>query len=43
MALCILNSLRNFIPHEIVICDDKDPPCFKKKIRVLIQEKLLYL
>ena len=35
----ILNILSNFIPHEIEVCDDKDPPWFKKKIRALIQEK----
>ena len=29
----ILNILRNFIPHEFVTCDDKDPTCFNKKIR----------
>ena len=31
MALCIFNSLRNFMLHEIVICGDKDPPCFKEE------------
>ena len=35
----ILNILSNFIPHEYVVCDDKDPPWFNKKIRALIQEK----
>ena len=35
----ILNILSNFIPHEFVVCDDKDPPWFDKKIRALIQEK----
>ena len=34
-----LNVLSNFIPHEFVVCDDKDPPWFNKKIRALIQEK----
>ena len=34
----ILNILSNFILHEIVVCDDKDPPWFNKKIRALIQE-----
>ena len=24
----ILNILNNFIPHEFVVCDDKDPPWF---------------
>ena len=35
----ILNILSNFIPHELVVCDDKHPPWFNKKIRPLIQEK----
>ena len=35
----ILNIFSNFIPHEFVVCDDKDPPWFNKKIRALIQEK----
>ena len=33
----ILNILSNFIPHEFVVCDDKDPPWFNKEIRALIQ------
>ena len=37
----ILNILSNFIPHEFVVCDDKDPPWFNKKIGALIQEKNL--
>ena len=24
----ILNILSNFIPHEIIVCNDKDPPWF---------------
>ena len=35
----IPNILSNFIPHEFVVCDDKHPPWFNKKIRALIQEK----
>ena len=35
----ILNILSNFIPHEILTCDDKDPPWFNKKIKRIIQEK----
>ena len=35
----ILNILSNLIPHEFVVCNDKDPPRFSKKIRALIQEK----
>ena len=25
----ILNILRHFIPHETILCDDRDPPWFK--------------
>ena len=35
----ILNILSNLIPHEFLVYDDKEPPCFNKKIRALIQEK----
>ena len=36
----ILNILSNFIPHEVIVCDDKDPPWFNGKIKSLINEKL---
>ena len=36
----VLNVLSNFIPHEVVVCDDKDPPWFNGKIKLLINEKL---
>ena len=29
----ILNILRNFIPHETVLCDDRDSPLFDNKIK----------
>ena len=35
-----LNILRNFISHELIVCDDKDPPCFNTKIESLIHEKI---
>ena len=35
----ILNILSNFIPHEMLTCDDKDPPWFNKKTKGIIQEK----
>ena len=35
----ILNKLSNFIPHETVTVDDKEPPWFTKKMRNLIQGK----
>ena len=33
------NILCNFIPHEIVTCDDRDPTWINSKIKSLIQEK----
>ena len=24
----VINILSNFIPHELIVCDDKDPPWF---------------
>ena len=27
-----LNIPRNFIPHELIVCDDKDPPKFTTKV-----------
>ena len=35
----ILNILSNFILHEIIACNNKDPPRFNNRIKVLIQEK----
>ena len=35
----ILNILNNYIPHEIIICDDKDPPLFNSRIKSLIESK----
>ena len=39
----ILNILRNFIPHETVLCDDRDSPLFYNKIKSLIHEKNITL
>ena len=36
----VLNILSNFILHEVIVCDDKDPPWFSGKIKLLINEKL---
>ena len=36
----VLNILSNSIPHEVIVCDDKDPPWFNGKIKSLINEKL---
>ena len=35
----VFNIISNFIPHETILCNDKDPPWFNKKIRTLIKEK----
>ena len=35
----VLNILSNFIPHETIVCDDKDLPWFNYKIKALIQAK----
>ena len=37
----MLNILSNFIPHEIIVCNDKDPPWLNNRIKPLIQEKKL--
>ena len=36
----ILNILNNYIPHETIVCNDRDPPWFNDKIRLLIKEKM---
>ena len=35
----ILNVLSNYIPHETLTCDDKDPPWFNFRIKSLLQDK----
>ena len=35
----VLNILRNKILHEIIVCDNKDPPWFNNRIKILSQEK----
>ena len=35
----VLNVLSNFIPHEVIVCDDKNQPWFNGKINSLINEK----
>ena len=42
MTFCkkaIQNILSNFIPHQTITIDDKDPPWFNSKIKSLLQEK----
>ena len=35
----ILNIVSNFIPHETVICDDRDLPWINTRIKSLINDK----
>ena len=35
----IKNIHSNFIPHEAIVCDDRDPPWINSKIKNLIAEK----
>ena len=35
----IKNILHNFIPHEVITCDDRDPPWINSSIKRLIQDK----
>ena len=35
----ILNILNKFILHETIVCNDRDPPGFNDKIRLLMKEK----
>ena len=36
----VLNILSNLIPHELIVCDNKDPPWFNTKIKLLIRKKI---
>ena len=36
----VLKVLSNFIPHEVIVCGDKNPPWFNGKIKSLINEKI---
>ena len=36
----VLNILKNFIPHEVIVCDNKDPPWFNGKNKLFFNEKL---
>ena len=35
----VLNVLSNFIPHEIILCNDQGPPWFNSQIKSLLQTK----
>ena len=38
----VLNIIRNFIPHEVVTCDDRDPPWMTRLIKKAIKDKNLF-
>ena len=35
----IKTILSKYIPHEIIICDDRDPPCINNRVNKLINDK----
>ena len=35
----IKSIIRNYTSHEMIVCDDKDPPWFNNNIKQLLQEK----
>ena len=35
----VLSALSNFIPHATILCDDKDHPWFKSRIKYFLQAK----
>ena len=37
----LLNIIQNFIPHETITCDNRDPPWINKEIKKLMLEKNL--
>ena len=37
----LLNTIQNIIPHETIVCDDRDPPWINKEIKKLMIEKNL--
>ena len=39
----IKNIMSNYIPHETIICDDRDPPWINKDIKQLILDKISYI
>ena len=36
----ISKVLNDYILHETMVCDDKDPQCFNSQIKFLIENKL---
>ena len=41
LSTTIKNILSNYIPHETITCDDRDPPWINKNIKQLILERNL--
>ena len=39
----ILNRVSNFIPHETIIFEDRDPPWINTRIKNLINEKKYFI
>ena len=37
----LLNIIQYFVPHETIICDDRDAPCINKEIKKIMTEKNL--
>ena len=37
----LLNIIQNFVQHEIIICDDRDPPWINKEMKKLVVENNL--
>ena len=35
----IMNVMVNFIPHETIVCDDRDPQCIKNGIKKIIYKR----
>ena len=35
----VVSNLSNFIPHETILCDDKDPPWFNSRVKSFLQVK----
>ena len=37
----LLNIIQNFVPHETIVWDERDPPWINKEIKKLMNEKNL--
>ena len=36
----LFNIIKNFIPHETITCDDRDPPWINKEIKKLVLKRI---